>query len=262
MVKELVNMVRTMFFTVCFLWVSNCSYAAELTIGVEDIAYYPYFNFKSQEPSFSKDLLDKFAEDSGHKITYLPLPINQFSKWLFEEDIDFKFPDNRRWQEAWDTRRLQIYYSDDIIRMTAGTVILRKNQNKKQEFFKNIGIVTGFLPTQWVEQLKQGNVKIIEDSSPKVLVNQLLHNIVDGLDIDLAVANYHLKELKLQEELVVSQNTSRQVFSYQLSSLKYPLIIEQFNNWLAQNQSFIHKLKQQYGVLKVEPDLVDINNVG
>ncbi|AGH44241.1 hypothetical protein [Paraglaciecola psychrophila] len=42
-------------------------------------------------------MLDKFAEDSGHKITYLPLPINQFPKWFFEEDIDFKFPDNRRW---------------------------------------------------------------------------------------------------------------------------------------------------------------------
>jgi len=74
------------------------------------------------------------------------------------------------------------------------------------------------------------------------------------------VADYHLKELKLQEELVVSKNTSRQVFSYQLSSLKYPLVIEQFNSWLAQNNSFTQKLKQQYGIHRVEPDLVDINN--
>jgi hypothetical protein len=253
-------MVWPKFFATFFLCVSYCPHAAEFTIGVEDIAYFPYYNFKTQAPSFSKDLLDKFAEDSGHKITYLPLPINQFSKWLFEEDIDFKFPDNLRWQEAWDTRHLDMYYSDDILLMTAGTVILRKNQHKKQDFFKHIGIITGFLPTQWLEQLKQRNVEIIEDSSPKVLVNQLLHNIVDGLDIDLAVANYHLKELKLQEELVVSQNTSRQVFSYQLSSMKYPLIIEQFNRWLAQNYSFTQKLKQQYGIHNVEPDLVDINN--
>jgi hypothetical protein len=257
---EFRKMVRSSFFAAFFLCVSYCSYAADFIIGVEDIAYSPYFNFNTQEPSFSKDLLDKFAKDNGHKITYLPLPINQFSKWLFEEDIDFKFPDNRRWQQAWDTRRLDIHYSDDILRMSSGTVILRKNPHKKQDYFKNIGIITGFLPTQWVEQLKQGDVKIIEDSSPKVLVNQLVHNIVDGLDIDLAVANYHLKELKLQEELVVGKNTSRQVFSYQLSSLKYPLIIEQFNRWLAQNQSFTEKLKQQYGIRNVEPDLVDIND--
>jgi polar amino acid transport system substrate-binding protein len=260
MVKELIKLVWFRFFTVFILCASYCSHGAEFIIGVEDIAYYPYYDFNTQEPSFSKDLLDKFAYDSGHKITYLPLPINQFSKWLFEENIDFKFPDNQRWQTAWDTRNLEIYYSHDVVRMTAGTVILKKNQHKKQGFFKNIGIITGFLPTQWVEQLKQGKVKILEDSSPKVLVNQLTHNIVDGLDIDLAVANYHLNELKLKEKLVVSQNTSRQVFSYQLSSLKYPLIIEQFNRWLAQNRSFTNKLKQQYGILDVEPNLVDINN--
>lgn len=253
-------MVRSTFLTAFFLCVSYCSLAAEFIIGVEDIAYTPYYNFNTQDPSFSKDLLDKFAEDSGHKITYLPLPINQFSKWFFEENIDFKFPDNRRWKEAWDSRRLNIHYSNDILRLTAGTVILRKNQHKKQDFFKNIGIITGFLPTQWVEQLKQGKIKIIEDSSPKVLVNQLLHNIVDGLDIDLAVANYHLKELRSQEELVISHNTSRQVFSYQLSSLKYPLIIEEFNRWLTKNHAFTQKLKQQYGIHKVEPDLVDINH--
>ncbi|MFT6899103.1 MAG: polar amino acid transport system substrate-binding protein [Paraglaciecola sp.] len=179
---------------------------------------------------------------------------------MFEENIDFKFPDNKRWQQAWDPRHLDIHFSDDIVRMTAGTVILSKNQHKKQDFFRNIGTITGFIPTQWLEQIKQGKVKIIEDSSPKVLVNQLTHNIVDGLDIDLAVANYHLKELNLQEKLVVSQNTTRQVFSYQLSSVKYPLIIEQFNRWLAQNHSFTNKLKQQYGIHNVEPNLVDINH--
>ncbi|MGK0305570.1 MAG: polar amino acid transport system substrate-binding protein [Gammaproteobacteria bacterium] len=116
-------------------------------------------------------MLDKFAEDSGHKITYLPLPINQFSKWFFEEDIDFKFPDNRRWQEAWNTRQLDTHYSDDVLIMTAGTVVLRKNQHEKQDFFKNIGIITSLLPTQWLEQLKKRHVEIIDDSSPKVLVN-------------------------------------------------------------------------------------------
>ncbi|MFQ3198697.1 MAG: hypothetical protein ACI8R9_000253 [Paraglaciecola sp.] len=68
------------FYTVFFLAVSYCSNGAELIIGVEDIHYYPYYDCKTQRPSFSKDLLDKFADDSGHKITYLPLPINQFSK--------------------------------------------------------------------------------------------------------------------------------------------------------------------------------------
>ena len=260
MVNELVNGACFRCFSVFFLAISFCSHGEELVIGVEDIAYYPYFDFKTQDPSFSKDLLDKFADDNGHQITYLPLPISRFSTWLFEENIDFKFPDNRRWQEAWDTRNLTIYFSDDVVRMTTGTVILSKNKGKKAESIRNIGTITGFLPTQWLEQIKQGKVKLIEDSSPKVLVNQLTHNIVDGLDIDLAVANYHLHELQQEETLVLSQTASRQVFAYQLSSVKYPFIIEQFNRWLEKNQLFINKLKKQYGILAVEPSLVDINH--
>lgn len=247
-------------FTVFFICISHCSHAAELIIGVEDIAYYPYFDFKAQDPSFSKDLLDKFADDNSHKITYLPLPVNQFSKWLFEEDIDFKFPDNPRWQTDRNTHNLEIYFSHEVVNLTAGTIVLSKNQDKNREFFRNIGTITGFHPTLWLEQIEQGKVKIIEDSSPKVLVKQLTHNIVDGLNIDLSVANYHLRELKLQERLVINQNTTTEAYSYQLSTLKYPLIIEQFNRWLAQNRPFINTLKQQYGILAVEPGLADINN--
>jgi hypothetical protein len=258
--KRRVNPAWPRCFALLILCISYCSHAAEWVIGVEDVAYYPYYDFKTQGPSFSKDVLDKFADDNGHKITYLPLPIKQFSKWLYEENIDFKFPDNPHWQRALNTQHAEIYFSHGIVRMTAGTVILSKNQHKKSDFFRNIGIITGFLPTQWLEQIQQGSVKIIEDSSPKMLVKQLTHNIVDGLDIDLAVANYHLKKLKLQDKLMVSQNTSRQVFSHQLSSLKYPLIIEQFNRWLGENQAFTNKLKQQYGILAVEPSLVDINH--
>lgn len=260
MVIELVKVAWFRLVTIFFLCMGYSSHAAEFIIGVEDIAYYPYYDFTTEDPTFSKDLLDKFAKDSGHKITYLPLPIKQFPKWLFEENIDFKFPDNKRWQVAWDTRNVGIYFSDDVVKMTAGTVILSKNQGEKRDYFTNIGTITGFIPTQWLEEIKQGKVHIIEDSSPKVLVNQLIHNIVDGLDLDLAVANHHLHELQLQEELVLSQNTGRQIFSHQLSSVKYPLIIEQFNRWLTKNRAFINKLKQQYGILDVEPNLVDINN--
>ncbi|AGH44242.1 hypothetical protein C427_2133 [Paraglaciecola psychrophila 170] len=48
---------------------------------------------------------------------------------------------------------------------------MSKNQYEKQDLFKNIGIITSLLPTQWLEQLKKRHVEIIDDSSPKVLVN-------------------------------------------------------------------------------------------
>jgi polar amino acid transport system substrate-binding protein len=238
---------------------ANQCLSASYIIGVEDINYYPYFDYTSANPSFSKDLFVQFAADSGHQISFLPLPIKQFDKWLFEENIDFKFPDNPRWQQQPVSKEHTLYFSDDILLMTAGTLILSKNKDKPESFIKNIGTILGFQPTLWMEQIAQGKVKVIEDRSSKILVKQLVHGIVDGLDIDLAVANHHLIELKLNNEIVVSQNANRQVFAYTLSTLKFPQIIQQFNVWLAENKTFVTELKARYNILAVEPNLKDIN---
>ena len=237
---------------------ANSCWSASFTIGVEDIDYYPYFNFTAENSSFSKDLFDQFAADTGHQISYLPLPIKQFSKWLFDENIDFKFPDNQRWQEQPVGPEHTLYFSDDILMMTAGTLVMSKNADKPESFILNVGTISGFHPTLWLEQIAQGKVKIIEDRSPKILVKQLVHGIVDGLDIDLAVANYHLKELKLSDKIVISSHLKKQIYAYKLSTLKYPEVIAQFNRWLGQNEAFVTELKSRYGILEVEPNLKNI----
>lgn len=238
---------------------ANYCFSASFIIGVEDINYYPYFDFSSESSSFSKDLFEQFAADSGHQISFLPLPIKQFNKWLFEENIDFKFPDNQRWQQQPVSQKNSLHFSNDILMMTAGTLVMSENKDKPENFIKNIGTITGFQPTLWMEQIAQGKVKIIEDRSPKILVKQLVHGIIDGLDIDLAVAKFHLSELQLDNKIVISPNITRQVFAYKLSTLKFPQVIEQFNLWLEQNEEFVTSLKARYGILDVEPDLKNIN---
>jgi hypothetical protein len=136
----------------------NVAQADNFVMGVEDINYYPYFDFTSENRNFTKVLFDQFAKDNGHQISYLPLPIKQFPKWLFEENIDFKFPDNTRWQETSNIHQLKIHFSDEVVAMTAGTLVLAKNKHKDETFFKNIGTITGFHPTLWVKQIEQGKV--------------------------------------------------------------------------------------------------------
>lgn len=91
------------------LGLSEVAQANTFVIGVEDISYYPYFDFISGNTSFVKALFEQFANDNGYQISYLPLPIKQFRKWLHEENIDFKFPDNTRWQEASNIHQLKIH---------------------------------------------------------------------------------------------------------------------------------------------------------
>lgn len=164
-------------------------------------------------------------------------------------------PDNERWQEEPLNQDRKLYFSDDILLMNAGTLVLKKNKNQPESFIRNVGTITGFYPTLWKEQIAQGKVKIIEDTSPKILVKQLVTGIVDGLDIDLAVANYHLQELNLDEKVVISPNASRQVYAYKISTFKYPELIQEFNLWLSKNGKFIRQIKQRYDILAVEPNL-------
>ena len=236
------------------LCVVNQAHADNYVIGVEDINYYPYFDFTSDKATFAKSLLDQFAKDNGHTISYLPLPIKQFPKWLYEENIDFKFPDNARWQESTNVHHLNIHFSDPVVAMVAGTVVLVKNQHKEKDFYRTIGTMLGFAPTLWMNQIAQGTVSLYEDSSSKILVKYLVNGLIDGLDIDLAVANDGLQKLNIQQKLVISEHLPKQDFSYRLSTVKYPETIKQFNQWLVTRQKYIETLKVEFGILTIEPN--------
>jgi len=263
----LLNLKHFSFNSICLIWLLLTSalfattpvWAQKFVVGVEDVAYYPYFDFTTSKTSFSKSVLDKFAADTGHSISYVPLPIKQFSKWLYESNVDFKFPDNQRWQDASESDSRATYFSDGILYMRAGTVVLAKNKDKPATFFKSLGMITGFYPTLWLEKIANKQVNILDDTSPKVLVTHLVNGIVDGIDIDIAVANHYLKELNINQQLAYSSQLAQEVFSHQLSTLKYPETIKQFNQWLADNQQYINTLKQQFLIPDVIPAQSQLN---
>jgi hypothetical protein len=61
-----------------------------------------------------------------------------------------------------------------------------------------------------MKQIEQGKVIIYEDSSSRILVKYLVNGLIDGLDIDLAVANDGLQKLQIQGQLVINQHLIKQ----------------------------------------------------
>jgi hypothetical protein len=172
---------------------------------------------------------------------------------LYEENIDFKFPDNERWQEINNIHHLKIFYSDEVVAMTSGTLVLAKNSNKDAASFKTIGTVAGFHPTLWLDKIVQGKVTLFEDASPTILVQYLVNGLVDGLIIDLAVANNELRKLSLDKKIVYSHQITQEIYSYKLSTVKYPEILKQFNQWQVKRRKYIEELKAEFGISAVEP---------
>ena len=228
----------------------------EFVIGVEDISYYPLYDFSEKAPykaSFTKELLSTFFNSKGYAFRFVPLPLKRFDKWYIEDEIDFKFPDNIRWRSE-QSKSWSISYSEPVVFLTAGAFVLAKNQNAARENFSNLGTILGFFPTLWYDRISQGKLKLIEDSSPYGLVKHLLRGNVDVLNIDPNVINYNLGLLgKENTEVVLNNQTKSESYAYHFSSVNYPEIIKEFNLFLRENPEVIINLKKKYSIVEAHP---------
>ncbi|NQZ86174.1 MAG: hypothetical protein HRT54_01175 [Colwellia sp.] len=229
--------------------------AQEFIIGVEDVYYYPLFEFKTKRETYAKELLNKFAASRGYKFTYLPLPIKRFDKWLLEEKIDFKYPDSSRWYPD-PSLKSKYTFSQPTIKLVAGTTVLKSFLKQNTSEFTSLGTLLGFYPTTWIEQIKSGDVKLYEDVSTKILVRQLLEKNVDGIDIEPSVISYYLKELGESSDIVTIDKRFRyDVYAFHFSTIKYPKVIKEFNEFLNTNKTLLSELNRKYNITDYKPYL-------
>jgi hypothetical protein len=55
------------------------------------------------------------------------------------------YPDNSRWQETSNIHKLKIHFSDEIVAMTAGTLVLAKNKHKDEAFLRILALSLAFI---------------------------------------------------------------------------------------------------------------------
>ena len=231
--------------------------AKTYVIGVEDVPYYPLYDFRNGKVSYASELLNEFARQYNFDIQFMPVPIKRFSRWLIEEQIDFKYPDNVRWNNKLiiDDKRVNtdnFIYSDSTIKLVAGTITpVEKPINPND--FKVLGTLLGFHPTQWIKQIENKRVTLYESSSTLVLLQQVLRGQIDGLDIEPSVANHHLKLLGKPGALAINKNFTYEVYDYYLSTIKHKDVIEQFNQFLKENRSFLEMLREKYEIIDHRP---------
>lgn len=224
----------------------------EYIVGVEAISYYPLFDFATNDadrPSFTRDLLARFFESHQLKYRFVPLPIKRFDKWFIEQNIDFKFPDNFRWR-ADKENKLNIIFSDPVIKLEAGTYVLRKNRNIERHHISKLATIRGFHPTLWLNEVQSKQVILQQENSPISIVKHLLRGNTDATNIDINVINSQLDKLDQNNQVVLARNITHQQYYYHFSSIKYPEIIKLFNNFLVDNQKYIESLKQKYKIVE------------
>ena len=218
------------------------------TIGVENIDYYPHYAFGHRKNSFTKELLEFFFKQEAINIKFIPLPLKRFNQWYTKDKIDFKYPDNGEWRTD-DANKFNVIYSDTVFTYIAGTIVLNKTTEFTAKNIKRLGTITGFYPTLWINRINNNETKLIEDNNVISVMRLLIHGIVDGINLDYSVVNFHLKQIDKKKLLIMAKSLPHKKTNFHLSTVKHPDIIKKFNLFLKQNQLLINKLKVKHGII-------------
>ncbi|NMP33322.1 hypothetical protein HII17_17345 [Thalassotalea sp. M1531] len=217
-------------------------------VGVEDVDYYPLFSFDSKgpiRPSFAHDVLKAFFDHHNLPFKFVPLPIKRFDKWYLEHNIDFKFPDNFRWRNDF-SNKLGITFSEPLLKLMAGTYVLKSNAGLNRRDITSISTVRGFFPTLWLKEVTDKKVHLIEESKPLAVVRHVIDGNSLATNIDLNVINNYLRAIGKEGEIILADGIYHQEYHYHFSSIQYPEIIKKFNQFLVNQKVLVDKIKRKY----------------
>ena len=221
--------------------------AKELSVGVENINYYPISSMRNgQYTGFSRDVLDAYAQKYGHNIVYKPYPVKSLFGAYLAGQVDFKFPDNIDWAQE-EKKDKAIIYSDTVLDSIDGVMVFPHFLGRGLGALKRLGTIVGFTRFAYLDDIAAGKIKRHEHESLDGLIKLVKANYVDGIYSNIFVARSFLKKSSYGEEYIVfDQALPHEVTAYKLSSFKYPQIIKEFNEFLDKNADLVQVLKIKY----------------
>lgn len=226
--------------------VCRLSHAESIEIGLERLEYAPYYT-TMEEPlrGAAIDLLQRFEQLTPYTVSFNVLPVARLLTSQLQRKVLYKFPANPTWaQNAKESHT--IYYSDPVFQYTDGTLIKVENQGKEM---RSIGVVRGFTPWDYLSDIEMKKLNLVEGPTLSGMIKMLNAGRIDGLYCNIKVAEQLLTEvLGDKHEIIFESNLPHTTSFYYLSSSGDARLIELFNVYLQQDQSFIEALKAQYGI--------------
>ncbi|WP_339671552.1 transporter substrate-binding domain-containing protein [Dasania marina] len=237
------------------LWaVPLFSYAqipAQYKIGIENIEYLPFFDASpdaNHVTGYTVELFASFFQQQQAALSYSRLPLKRlFKTFLYEDTLDFKFPDSPLWKPQLRLDKT-IYYSLPIANITNGLVINRNNAPATINHINSIGTIRGIRPAPYLAYVESGRIQHIEFSHINDLLNALLAKRIDAAYLSKNVAHHHIQQYFIEQktQLSFADNLPLEDEIFYLSSKQHPTIIKKLNHFLRHNPEIIKKLADHY----------------
>lgn len=227
----------------------NLSHAGNFIVGVEDIDYFPVYQYSSgQYLGAAGEILTKFAKLHNHTFSFKGYPITRLNRNYLDGKVDFRFPDNGYWAQD-QKKGYDIQYSNPVIGFIDGVMVPADKKGQGISQFKKLGLVRGFTAWDYLDLIKQGKVKPKETNSLESLIKLTLNSRYDGAYFNVDVATYYLNnKMKKPGALLFDSDLPHTKSNYSLSSFKHPEVIEEFNQFLVDEADWIQSVKDKYEI--------------
>ena len=244
------------FMLLLLLLTSTTSYAAQkIRLGVEAINYFPLYgtfdasdNNAGEYVGLSADIFRLYNKSqSDFEITFEPRPIKRlFSEFLSDDStLDAKFPDNPYW--AADLKKgIKVVYSDSVIDYTDGLFLLKENKDMPVTKIKSMGILGGFTPFDYLDQIKSGQIKVQDSLNTSSLLEKLVQKRVETVYINKFIGNCKISKVHADDTVMFGDALPHTDSHYFLSTVKFPKLITSFNTFYKSHKSEIEKMTQEY----------------
>lgn len=224
------------------------AHADDVLIGVEDLTYYPHYTMENGEYSgFGRAVLDAWAEDRGHTVTYKAFPIKRLMSMLVEGQIDLKYPDNAYWSSDLKDGK-DVTYSEAVVEYIDGVSVKPDQVGSGMDTVKKLGTVRGFTPWAWLDEINGGSVELSELGALDGLIKQAMAGRIDAAYANVSVIQHQLEQMGEAGSLQFDPDLKHTRDFYYLSTTTKPALIEDFNAWMTENADKVAALKEEYNV--------------
>ncbi len=231
------------------------AYSKEYIVGIEDINYYPHYDFSSDEPrGYFFELMNLFTQVSGHQFRFQKLPVKRLYV-AAKDQVDLVYPDNPRWQQYLPALYPKTY-SEAVIHTLGSTMVRPEQQYLALENVKTVAVIHGFTPTRWLELKKSHKFKIVEVQDVPAALGLLGKKRVDAAVVEYNVASSFLDAQAMTDSLVIAELLPFTDVPFLLSTVKHPELIAEFNAFLKSEKKAIQALKRKFALIEQKPKSV------
>lgn len=228
--------------------------AKEYVVGIENIDYYPHYDFASAEPrGYFYELMTLFSKHSGHTFKYRNMPIKRLYV-AANDGLDLIYPDNPRWQPYLPVAYTKTY-SEPVIYSLGSTMVLPELRHISVARVKNLAVIHGFTPSRWLELKTAHTFRIVDVPDASSALGLLLKKRVDAAVVEYNVAQYYLKQHNKSGGLVFAEELPFTEMPFLLSSVTHPELIAEFNQFLITEKQAIKALKQKFQLIEHKSEL-------